>query len=101
MFDDQAFGKSCVISPGSRAVRSCDPPGTERSCDKSRDGSCDRFPWSHVLEITWLELELGVVVNHLVIVKWVLGSFGNAFLVGVSFACNTCDCLSSKHGHVN
>ena len=62
--------------------------GTGRSCDESGDGSCDRFPWSHVLEITWLELGLGMVMKHLVIVGWVRGSFGNAFLVGVSFACD-------------
>ena len=85
-FDDQA--RSCVIFPGSRAVRSCDQLGAGRSCDLSRDGSCDRFLWSRVLEITWLELGLGVVRKRLVIVKWVLGSFGNVFLVGASFACN-------------
>ena len=88
VLDDQFLGWSCVIFPGSRAVKSCDMLGTGRSCDESRDGSCDRFPWSHVLEITWLELGLGVVMKRLVIVEWVLGSFGNAFLVGASFARN-------------
>ena len=63
--------------------------GTGRSYDESHDRSCDRFPWSHVLEITWLELGLGVVVKQLVIVEWVLGSFGNVFLVGASFARDT------------
>ena len=52
MFDDQTLGGSCVVFPGSCAVRSCDMLGTERSCDLSHDRSCDRFPWSHVLEIT-------------------------------------------------
>ena len=76
MFDDQFLGWSCAIFPGSRAV-------------KSRDKSCDKFPQSRVLEITWLELGLGAVVKRLVIVEWVLGSFGNAFLVGASFARDT------------
>ena len=86
VFDDQALGRSCAIFPGSRAVRSHDMLGTGRSCDQSHDGSGDRFPWSHVLRIIWLEPGLGVVVKQLVIVEWVLGSFGNAFLVGASFA---------------
>ena len=85
VLDDQFLGWSCVIFPGSHAVKSCDRLGTGRSRDKSCDGSCDRFPWSRVLEITWLELGLGAVVKRLVIVEWVLGSFGNAFLVGMSF----------------
>ena len=59
VFDDQAFGRSCVIFPGSHAVRSCDMLVTEGSHDRS----CDRFPWSCVLRVTWLELGLGVVVK--------------------------------------
>ena len=93
VLDDQSLGWSCVISPGSRAVKSCDMLGTGRSRDKSCDGSCDRFPRSCVLEITWLELGLGAVMKRLVIVEWVLGSFGNAFLVGASFTCDS-HCLS-------
>ena len=88
VFDDQALGRSCVIFPGSCAVRSHNMLVTEGSYDKSCDRSCDRFPWSHVLEITWLELGLGSVVKQLVTVGWVLGLFGNAFLVGASFAYN-------------
>ena len=90
VFDDQDFGWSCVIFPGSHSVKSRDMLGTGRSCDESCDGSCDRFPQSHVLEITWLELGLGAVMKRLVIVEWVLGSFGNAFLVGTSFARDRC-----------
>ena len=52
MFDDQTLGRSCVVFPGSCAIRSRDMLGTGRSCDKSHDRSCDRFPQSHVLEIT-------------------------------------------------
>ena len=89
MLDDQFLGWSCAIFPGSRAIKSCDTLGTGRSCDKSCDGSCDRFPQSRVLEITWLELGLGAVMKRLVIVEWVLGLFGNAFLVGASFARDT------------
>ena len=63
VFDDQAFGGSCVTFPESRAVRSCDMLGTGISCDASCDRSCNRFPWSCVLEITWLELGLGAVVK--------------------------------------
>ena len=59
VFDDQAFGRSCVIFPGSYAVRSHDMLVTEGSCDRL----CDRFPWSHVLRVTWLELGLGAVVK--------------------------------------
>ena len=86
MLDNQFLGWSCVIFPGSCAVKSCDMLGTGWSRDKSCDGSCDRFPQSRVLEITWLELGLGAVMKRLVIVEWVLGSFGNVFLVGASFA---------------
>ena len=108
MFDDQALGRSCVIFPGSCAIRSCDMSGTKGSHDESYDRSCDRFPWSCVLEITWLELGLGVVVKRLVIVEWVLGSFGNAFLVGASFACNNIQDVTKQfkkfknntHGHI-
>ena len=82
VLDNQFLGWSCAIVPGSRAVKSHDTLETGRS----RDRSCDRFPQSRVLEITWLELGLGAVVKRLVIVEWVLGSFGNAFLVGASFA---------------
>ena len=89
MLDDQFPGWLCAIFPGSHAVKSHDTLGTGRSCDESCDGSCDRFPRSHVLEITWLELGLGAVITRLVLVEWVLGLFGNAFLVGASFACNT------------
>ena len=89
VFDNQALARSCAIFPGSHAVRSRDMLGTGRSCDKSHDRSGDRFPWSHVLRITRLELGLGAVVKQFVIVEWVLGSFGNAFLVGMSFACNS------------
>ena len=89
MIDDQRCGWSCVVFPGSCATRSRDTLGTGGSRDKSCDGSCDRFPQSRVLEITWLELGLGVVMKWLVIVKWVLGSFGNVFLVGASFAHDT------------
>ena len=89
VFDDQALGRSYVAFPGSHAVRSRDMLGTGRLCDESHDRSCDRFPRSRVLEITWLELGLGAVEKRLVIVKWVLGSFGNVFLVGTSFARNT------------
>ena len=95
IFDDQFLGWSCVIFPGSRAVKSRDMLGTERSHDESCDESCDRFPRSHVLEITWLELGLGVVMKQLVIVGWVLGLFGNAFLVGASFACDSIPSLGS------
>ena len=99
MLDDQFLGWSRAIFPGSRAVKSCDPLGTRRSCDESHDGLCDRFPRSRVLEITWLELSLGAVIEWLVIVKWVLGSFGNAFLVGVSFTRDIEDKLKeSKEG---
>ena len=52
VFDDQTLGGSCVVFPGSHAVRSHYMLGTERLCDLSHDRSCDRFPWSHVLEIT-------------------------------------------------
>ena len=74
VFDDQALGRSCGIFPGSCVVRSCNMLGTERS---------------RVSEITWLELGLGAVVKQLVVVEWVLGSFGNVFLVGTSFAHNS------------
>ena len=89
MLDDQFLGWSCVIFPGSRAIKSRDTLEMERSRDGSCDGSCDKFPRSRVLEITWLELGLGAVMKRLVIVEWVLGSFGSAFLVGASFACDT------------
>ena len=89
IFDDQVFGRSRVIFPGSHAVRSCDMLGAEGSHDESHDKSCDRFPQSHVLEVTKLELGLGAVVERLVIAEWVLGLFGNAFLVGASFAHDT------------
>ena len=89
ILDDQSLGWSCVIFPGSRAIKSHDTLGTGRLCDESCDGSCDKFPWSCVLEITWLELALGAVMKRLVIVEWVLGSFRNAFLVGASFARDT------------
>ena len=88
VLDDQFLGWSYVIFPGSRAIKSHDILGTGRSHDKSCDGSCDRFPQSCVLEITWLELGLGAVMKQLVIVEWVLGSFGNVFLVGASEACD-------------
>ena len=63
VLDDQYFGWSCVIFPGSRAVKSRDMLETERSHDESCDGSRDRFPRSRVLEITWLELGLGAVMK--------------------------------------
>ena len=63
VFDNQALGRSCVIFPGSRAVRSHDMLVTEGSCDESPDRSCDRFPQSCVLGVTWLELGLGAVVQ--------------------------------------
>ena len=88
MFDDQVLGRLCAIFPGSCAIGSCDILGMRRSRDESCDGSGDRFPQSCGLGITWLELGLGVVIKLLVIVEWVLGSFGNAFLVSASFACN-------------
>ena len=90
MFDDQALGGSCVIFPGSHAIRSHDMLGTERSRDKSCDGSGDRFPQSHVLGITWLELGFrGSSKTTCDLSKQVLGSFGNVFLVGTSFARDT------------
>ena len=85
MFDDQVLGRLYTIFPGSCAIGSCDILGMRWSCDKSCDGSGDRFPRSCGLGITWLELGLGVVIKLLVIVEWVLGLFGNAFLVGTSF----------------
>ena len=93
IFDDQTLGRSCVIFPGSHVVRSHDMLGTGRLRDESHDRSCDTFPQSCVLESTWLELGLGAVVKQLVIVEWVLGSFGNAFLVGTSFTCNSLDAV--------
>ena len=63
VLDDQFLGWSCVIFPGSHAVKSRDMLGTERSRDKTCDGPCDRFSQSHVLEITWLELGLGAVMK--------------------------------------
>ena len=63
VFDDQDFGRSCVVFPGSHAVRSHDMLGTGRSHDESHDRSYDRFPWSCVLEITQLELGLGAVMK--------------------------------------
>ena len=78
VLDDQFLGWSCVLFPGSRVIksrdmlrtgRSRDMLRTGRSCDESRDGSCDRFPRSCVLEITWLELGLGAVMKHLVSVE--------------------------------
>ena len=63
IFDDQALGRSCAIFLGSHAIRSHDMLVTDGSCDESHDRSYNRFPWSHVLEVTWLELGLGVVVN--------------------------------------
>ena len=69
VLDDQFLGWSCVIFPGSRAVRSCDMSETRRSRDESCDELCGRFPWSRVLEITWLKLGLGVVMKHLVSVE--------------------------------
>ena len=95
VFDDQALGRSCVIFPGSCAVELRNKLGIGRSHDLSCDRSGDRFPWSYVLEITWLELELGAVMKQLVIVKWVLGSFGNVFLVGASFTRNSIPSLGS------
>ena len=95
VFDDQTLGGPCVVFPGSRAIRSHDMLGIGRSCDLSHDRSCNRFPQSHVLEITWLELGLGAVVNWLGIVEWVLGSFGNAFPVGMSFAHDSIPSLGS------
>ena len=110
------FGRSCVIFPGSHAVRSCVMLVTEGSHDLSCVRLCDRFPWSCVLGVTWLELGLGAVVKQLVTVRWILGSFGNTFLVGVSFThnsspatpphvavgahiscCHTCTCHSLLH----
>ena len=96
VFNDQVLGRSYVIFPGSHAVRSHDMLGTEGSCDESHDRSCDRFPWSCVLEVTWLELGLGAVVKRLVIVRWVLGLFGNVFLAGASFTCNSTMSLRKK-----
>ena len=99
VFDDQVLGRSHVIFPGSHAVRSHDMLGAE--------GSCDRFPQSRVLEVTKLELGLGAVVEQLVIAEWVIGLFGNAFLVGASFThdsipslgslctCKACMCIPS------
>ena len=52
MLDDQYFGWSCVLFPGSRVIKSRDMLSTGRSRDESRDGSGDRFPQSCVLEIT-------------------------------------------------
>ena len=63
VFDDQSLGRSCAIFPGSCVVRSNDMLVTEGSHDESCDRLCDRFPWSHVLGATWLELGLGVVVK--------------------------------------
>ena len=60
---DQYCGWSCVIFPGSHAVKSHDMLGTGGSRDKSCDESCDRFPQSRVLEVTWLELGLGAVIK--------------------------------------
>ena len=88
MFDDQAPGRSYVVFPRSHAVRSHDMLGTGRLCGESHDRSCDRFPRSYVLEITWLELGLGAIIKQLVLVEWVLGLFENVFLVGASFACD-------------
>ena len=59
VLDDQFLGWSYVIFPGSRVVKSRDMLGTRRS----HAGSCDRFPQSCVLEITWLELGLGAVIK--------------------------------------
>ena len=95
MFDNQALGRSYVILPGSYAVRSHDMLVIEGSHDLSCDRSYDRFPQSCVLRVTWLELELGAVVKQLVTVRWVLGLFGNVFLVGVSFAHNSIPSLGS------
>ena len=63
MLDDQFLGWSCAIFPGSCTIKSCDTLETGRSRDGSCDRSCDRFPRSRVLEITWLELRLGAVMK--------------------------------------
>jgi len=62
IIDDQFLDRSCVIFPGSwgcrfpgsRADKSCDVQVAEGSCDESRVGSCDRFPWSRDAEVTGL-----------------------------------------------
>ena len=79
MLDNQSLGRSCVTFPGSHAVRLHDILAMERS---------------HVLGVTQLELGLGAVVKQLVIIRWVLGSFGNVFLVGTSFTYDMCYKLS-------
>ena len=60
--DDQFLDRSCVIFPGSWgrrfpgscAIWSCDIIGVEGSCDESRVGSCDMFPWSRDAEVMGL-----------------------------------------------
>jgi len=60
--DDQFLDRSCVIFPGSRGCRfpgshadkSRDIQMVEGSCDGSRVGSCDMFPWSRDAEVTGL-----------------------------------------------
>ena len=69
VLDDQFLGWSCVIFPGSCAMKSRDTLGAGGSRDESCDRSCDKFPWSRVLEITWLELGLGAVMKRLVFVE--------------------------------
>ena len=59
--DDQSPGRSYVIFPGSHAIKSHNIVVAERSCDRSHAGSCDRFPQSSGLWVTWLLLGLGGV----------------------------------------
>jgi len=49
------FPGSCGLTfPGSHAAKLHDIIEAEGSHDGSRIGSCDRFPWSHGLWVTWL-----------------------------------------------
>ena len=60
--DNQFLDRSCVIFPGSRghrfpgsrADKSRDIRMAEGSCDESRVGSCDMFPWSRDAKVTGL-----------------------------------------------
>jgi len=60
--NDQFLDRSCVIFPGSRGCRfpgsradkSRDVRVAKGSCDESRVGSCDMFPWSRGAEVTGL-----------------------------------------------
>jgi len=59
---DQFLDRSHVIFPGSQdcrfpgshADKSRDVQVVEGSCDRSRVGSCDLFPWSRDAEVTGL-----------------------------------------------